>query len=394
MPAEPLVCQLAEYQQIEVALTDSQARQLQATAGTRLTLTPSSRGYKIRASSYVGSVSVSGVAVHVLPKVPVANVLHLMTWSTERITFGDDEIGQATGSLTAAVAAWYARMLERTLVLGVDRSYVEEADHVVALRGRIDWPAQARAVGLPTPIACRYDDWSLDTRANRIVAAAALALLRNREVPPQSAFTLRRLLKLLAGVGPLRPEDLSGHAPNLSRLNEHYRTILDLARHILRAGGPAQGAGGSGVSCFMVNMNDVFEDWVFASLTRRLRGSWRVDKRSIPLDVTGTVPTEPDLLFSDQSGMNVLVADCKYKLTSNGLGRNADYYQLLAYCTTLVLPRGVLLYCDSDGDAPAPPRSIEVRRAGTLLETFRVRLSGSFADIDQELDRLTLHLRP
>lgn len=392
MPAEPLVCQLPEYQQIEVGLTDGQARQLQAAAGTRLTLTPSAHGYLVRASSHVGSIAVPGIVLHVLPKVPVANVLHLMTWSTERIAFSQDESAHAAGSLTAAVAAWYARMLERTLVLGVDRSYVEEADQVVALRGRIDWPAQIGAVGLPTPIACRYDEWSLDTRANRIVAAAALALLRNPAVPPQSAFTLRRLLKLLAGVSPLRPDDLHAHDV-LTRLNEHYRTVVQLARLVLHAGGPAQGAGHAAVSSFMVNMNDVFEDCVFASLKQRLRGTWGVEKRKVPLDIAGHVPTEPDLLFTDRFGTNVLVADSKYKLTSDGRGRNADYYQLLAYCTSLGLHRGVLIYCDTDGNVPAPPRSIHVREASTVLETFRVRLAGSFDDIASEFDRLAEHLR-
>lgn len=393
MPAEPLVYQLAEYQQIEAGLSDGQARQLQAAAGSRLTLTPSSRGYLIRASSHVGSIAVPGIVLHVLPKVPVVNILHLMTWSTERISLGRDEPDQATGSLTAAVAAWYSRMLERTLVLGVDRSYVEEADRVVALRGRIDWPAQTRAVGLPTPIACRYDEWSLDTRANRIVAAAALALLRNPAVPPQPAFTLRRLLRLLAGVGPLRPDDLSAQHDFLTRLNEHYRTTVQLARLVLHAGGLAQGAGHAAVSSFMVNMNDVFEDYVFASLKQRLRGTWEVDKRKVPLDIAGHMPTEPDLLFTDRLGANALVADSKYKLTSDGRGRNADYYQLLAYCTSLGLRRGVLIYCDTDGNGPTPPRSIQVREARTVLETFRVRLAGSFDDIASEFDRLAQHLR-
>jgi len=392
MPPEPLVCQLAEYQQIEVELTDIVARQLQAVAGARLTLSPSPHGYRVRASSHVGSIAVPGVVVHVVPKVPVENVIHLMTWSTERISFSQSEIGHASRTLTAAVAAWYARMLERTLVLGVDRAYLEEADRVVALRGRIDWPAQTKAVGLPTPIACRYDEWSLDTRPNRIAAAAALHLLRNPAVPPHAAFALRRLLKLLSGVGPLRPDDLSDHNDVLTRLNEHYRSTLRLARIILRASGPSQGAGHAEVSAFMVNMNDVFEDFVFASLKQRLRGTWGVDKRTIPLDVAHHVPTEPDLLFTDQSGANVLVADSKYKLINDGRGRNADYYQLLAYCTSLGLPRGVLIYCDA-GDVGRPPRAIEVRRSGTVLETFQVGLSGSFKDIEREFDRLARHLR-
>ena len=133
-------------------------------------------------------------------------------------------------------------------------------------------------------------------------------------------------------------------------------------------------------------------DFVFVSLKHRLRGTWGVDKRTIPLDVAQHVPTEPDLLFTGQSGTNVLVADSKYKLISDGRGRNADYYQLLAYCTSLGLPRGVLIYCDA-ADAQRPPRAIEVRQSGTVLETFQVSLSGSIDDIAREFDRLSRHLR-
>ena len=175
-------------------------------------------------------------------------------------------------------------------------------------------------------------------------------------------------------------------------MNEHYRNTLQLARLILQAGGPTQGAGHAAITSFMVNMNSVFEDFVFASLKRRLHGTWDVDKVKVPLDVASHVPTEPDLLFSDRTGTRVLVADTKYKLTSDGRGHNADYYQLLAYCTSLGLPRGVLIYCDITGDAVAPPRTIKVRNSGTTLETFRVRLSGSFTDIAREFDRLVSHL--
>ena len=232
----------------------------------------------------------------------------------------------------------------------------------------------------------------MDTRTNRIVAAAAHVLLRNPAVTPASSFLLRRLLKMLAGVGPLRPDDVA-NVEVLTRLNQHYSGAMGLAKLILRSAGPAHGAGQASVSAFMVDMNAVFEDFVYANLRHRLRGVWDTSRQVVvPLDVAGRVPSEPDLLFTDRSGVHMLVADTKYKLTTDGRGRSADYYQLLAYCTALGLPRGVLIYCDTDGPAPAPPRSVEVRHAGTVLETFRVRLAGSAADITEELDRLARHL--
>lgn len=388
-----LTMEIVEHKQADVQMSDQQARMLQVVAGPRLVVSPNTAGYSVRASSYVGSITIPGLVVHVVPKIPVDNVLHMLTWSAHRITFDHHEVTHTTRSLTPAVAAWYARMLERALALGIDRAYVEGSDRLVALRGRIDWPAQSTAAGLPTPISCRYDEWSIDTRANRIVAGAALALLRNPVVPAQSAFSLRRLLKLLQGVGPLRADDLTHPAPLFNRLNLHYESTVHLARLILEGAGHGHGGGAEPVSAFMVDMNVVFEDFVYASLHLRLRGVWTVARQQlVPLGDQGQVPGEPDLIFRDVSGNPVLVADCKYKLTSDGRGRSGDYYQLLAYCTALGLPRGVLIYCDAGDATPVPARSVHVRNTQTTLETARVQLSGSPETISRALDHLALQI--
>lgn len=389
--AEPI--EIAEYETTETDLSARQAQLLQAAAGKRLTVTPSSGGYSVRASSYVGSISIEGRVVHVVPKIPVSNLLYLLTWSTHRVSFDHVDAGHAMHHLTAAVAAWYARALEQALVLGVDRTYVEETDRLVAIRGRVDWPAHINALGLPTPISCRFDEWSIDTRPNRLVVAAALALLRNPTVAPESAFTLRRLLKLLPGVGPLHSDDLTNPAPMINRLNQHYESSVTLAQLILHGSGHAHGSGTASVSAFMVDMNAVFEDFVFSNLRHRLRDIWSVTRQEVvPLGTRGgQIPGEPDLLFRDTSGAPVLVADSKYKLTSDGRGHSSDYYQLLAYCTALGLPRGVLIYCEV-GHAAAPAKTVQVRNTNTVLETARVRLSGSPKEISEEFARLTRQL--
>src|SRR3954467_12473822 len=101
---------VAEYASIEHDLTEEQARELQSTAGARLTVAPSAAGYRITASSYVGAVSVPGFLLYVKPKVPVRNLLHLLTWSTQRLQFDQSDLDFAADELTAALAALYARM--------------------------------------------------------------------------------------------------------------------------------------------------------------------------------------------------------------------------------------------------------------------------------------------
>jgi len=233
---------VAEYATIDHCLTEVQARQLQSAAGARLTVAPSASGYRITASSYVGAISVPGFLLYVKPKVPVLNLLHLLTWSTQRLQFEQSDLDFAADELTAALAALYVRMLERTLVLGIDRAYVQEEAKLIAIRGRVDWPVQSHSVGLATPVACRYDEWSMNTRPNRLVKAAAQVLIRQPGVALNDAHGLRRLLALLDLVGPLYPGDLAG-STNLTRLNAHYEGVTRLARLILRASGTSHTAG-------------------------------------------------------------------------------------------------------------------------------------------------------
>lgn len=64
------------------------------------------------------------------------------------------------------------------------------------------------------------------------------------------------------------------------------------------------------------------------------------------------VRMKPDLEFR-RRGATAYVGNMKYKLTGDARARTADYYQLLAYTTTLDLPEGVLIYCLADGGAPS-----------------------------------------
>ena len=88
----------------------------------------------------------------------------------------------------------------------------------------------------------------------------------------------------------------------------------------------------------------------------------------------------------------VLVADAKYKLTSN-LGNNADHYQLLAYSTVLGVQAGVLIYCERDGGEQAevdgiPVQHLDVRNTKVRNYVYRLDISGSLGDIHARLDQL------
>ena len=195
-----------------------------------------------------------------------------------------------------------------------------------------------------------------------------------------------------------------------TRLNEHYRPALRLARLILANCTLQDQHGDTAASAFMLDMNDLFEQFVTARLQRELRGRLEVAAQLRPhLDVERRVEIRPDLTLR-QSGETVGVADLKYKLadrdtdaarTAGPLARHGDYYQLLAYTTALGLTEGTLVYCaDVNENEPAEQQirdgtlarsTITVQHAGTKLHAVAIDLSGSPSDIDAQITALAEH---
>ena len=176
-----------------------------------------------------------------------------------------------------------------------------------------------------------------------------------------------------------------------TRLNRHCRGAEHLARMILGNSSLLNAAGTSGAAVFLIDMNKAFEDFVASRLTRYLHGQLLVrTQKPDQLDTDGHTRIIPDLTFEHHPGLPAYVADTKYKITSSGFGREADYYQILAYATALNLPEGMLIYCQHDGTTP--PRQISVRHLGTQLTTWALHLNRAPRHLEQDMQELAGHI--
>lgn len=192
-------------------------------------------------------------------------------------------------------------------------------------------------------------------------------------------------LRATSYAGAIRVDPRAIPPVNLTRLNSYYEPALRMAEVILRSGGVRDRAGTLEASTFLIDMNHLFERFVTIQLRRLLAGKLEVrDQEQTHLDVGRKIPMRPDLVFY-RRGEPVLVADIKYKLTDDGLGCNADYYQLLAYCTALDIEAGVLVY---SADGPADGASAVVAHGPQVLRVMPVALGGTRADIDLAVSAL------
>ncbi|WP_420612402.1 McrC family protein [Candidatus Spongiisocius sp.] len=393
-----------EYDTVDVALSDRRARRLDSEAGRYLSVTPhpDPEIWSVTAREYVGTLVVDDMRILIRPKIRPENLFLLLEVGLPEQAWRKEDFDyEINPDLLLSLVSFYARTLETTLARGLYRSYRNRNEDLKAIRGRIDFGRQLSRARLPMPVACRYGEFTSDVLENRGLRAAIRLSLRVAGVPPSDRRRLMRELVAMEEVSdtPVSGDDLQ--RIHYTRLNDHYRPALGLARLLLDNLTLVDRRGGTTAASFMVNMNDLFERFVTERLRHALHGRLTVeDQTDDYLDIEKAVRIRPDLRFHHPgSGSVTYVGDIKYKLTSDAVARSADYYQLLAYTTALDLPEGVLIYCQTDGGKPAG--KITVRHAGKRLHVRPVNLSGSPAEVAREIEVLATwiadrseHVRP
>ena len=401
-------------------LTGDQAGALnRAGDGKYLSIEPSepSGHWQVSAHNYVGSINVGGLQVLVRPKIPLRNLFLLLEVGLRERDWRDEATRyETTGDLLPALVSFFARAAETTLARGLYHSYRERHDRLVAMRGRIDMDRQLTRPGVAIPTACRFTDFTADLIENSYMKAAVSRSLRVAGVQPVDRRRLMQHLVTLEDVGDVRHHPADYDSVVFTRLNEHYKPALRLARLVLENLTLQDAIGETQASSFMLDMNELFERFVTERLRRALRGRLAVkDQQTSHLDAERRVAIRPDLTFGS-SGSTRFVADIKYKLTDDSAGGpNADLYQLLAYTTALDLPEGMLIYC-LDADEPdsdsrtsstlgasfadqmaaatalpagnASVSSVRVRHAGTVLHRYALKLSGTSDDVGRNMKAL------
>jgi 5-methylcytosine-specific restriction enzyme subunit McrC len=177
-------------------------------------------------------------------------------------------------------------------------SYLQREEALPTIRGRVRFAEQARRrYDLPLPIEVRYDDYTVDVEANRLVKAALRRIERLRLRDPRLRRRTAEALASFDGVSDVIFD--ARHLPTFSytRLDERYRPVLELAALLVRNTSVDLHPGAATTSSILFDMNDVFEDFVFAAIGDELRSilptryRWRQGK-SIALDEDRSVRAE------------------------------------------------------------------------------------------------------
>jgi 5-methylcytosine-specific restriction enzyme subunit McrC len=171
-------------------------------------------------------------------------------------------------------------------------------------------------------------------------------------------------------------EYLPGSIPelNFTRINRHWEVAARLAELILRQQSLRDRKGGIKGTTFTVDMNKLFERFVEEIVREEAQRAGYQLVPQAPRYLTKKIPIRPDLVLR-RGGQDFAVADVKYKELEPEKWSHADLYQLLAYCVSLGLPAGLLIYASA-----RPLERHLVHRAGVGLELVGIEMSSKPRD--------------
>jgi 5-methylcytosine-specific restriction enzyme subunit McrC len=325
----------------------------------------------LRARGVVGVIAADGCVMEILPK----------------IEFPGEEGAEATGSIRRrlvqmiAVALdlkidagqvtkldWQRETLLEILIRlfseklvdavrqGMPRRYVEQADDLPVLRGRLDVTRQFTVLSAePSRLACRFDALTADIALNRIMKAAVAQLTRIARTADNQR-RLRELAFAYADIANVPILSLRWDHVVLDRTNSRWRELLNLARLLLGERFQTTSAGGSDGFSLLFEMSSLFEEYVARMLNRALLDTaLRVVSQGGRLfcletdDRRGLFQTRPDILVKRGNEV-VQIIDTKWKRIASRIDdpkqgvSQGDVYQMMAYGQLYKCDRLTLLY--------------------------------------------------
>ena len=353
--------------------------------------------YHLTPGSEVGSLEVEDLSVRIEPKIGVTQLLSLACYAVDRIKLQPHDFNfQRDSALPDALALALISAARRAFSRGLLHGYLTREEAMYAVRGRIRFDEQIRRrFGIPMPVEVRYDDFTDDITANRLIKAAVHVLGMKRLRSSEAHNGLVRIAATLGSVSLV--EFSTGNVPKVEfdHLNAHYREVVALSRMALQHNAYQLERGAVRAPGLLVDMIRLFQEFVTVALREELGvpeerfGESEIDTLDDPATGDdGRVKLRPDLVWRDGSRC-VFVGDVKYKSIEDERVRNSDLYQMLAYVTALDLPGGLLIYAKGEAEAA----KYRVRRSGKLLEVDALDLSGPLECVLQRVRGLAERVR-
>jgi 5-methylcytosine-specific restriction enzyme subunit McrC len=320
-------------------------------------------GVEIRATSWVGRITLGRLAITVRPKIQGAPFLSLLryAYSMRNLdTYTTTGYGTATDSFEDLIVEQLANEAAELLSRGLHRDYLRFNAALGSPSGRIDFGQMVHATAAArSAVVCTYYNRSDAVLLNRVLLAG-LRLATRASADNQLCARVSRLAQILEATVPrivLTQADIDKARQIVDRRTTAYSSALILIEILAKGMGIslAEENDAAQLPGFLFDMNRFFQALISRFLKEeltgfsiqdeyQLRGIFEYDPANNPQRRRAVVP-RPDFLVTS-SGQVKEFLDAKYRdLWTNALPPNM-LYQLVIYALSKSTgaPRSTILY--------------------------------------------------
>lgn len=335
------------------------------------------RQWRLTAQGWAGFIRLTEtLALSLQPKTSICNLFGMFEYAyrLNSFDFGHGLIStQSLQEVYEQLASVLARRILDRSRKGLYRAYLPEDQRLAYIRGRFDVPASVRRPW-DANLRCHYHEHTADVEENQILAWTLWRIVRSGYCRERVLPVVRQAYRAVQSFTSLQPFSPDACDERLyHRLNQDYRPLHALSRFFLAQSGPSHYIGDRQMAPFVVNMAQLYEQFVAEWLVAHKPDGWRVKKQtSLSYGSHGQRSFRPDIIIEDAvTGRTMLVLDTKYKV--NASPDDADIAQMVAYAVMTGCRETALIY-------PSLPENAETYS----LQGIRVH-SVSFA-VDGDLE--------
>lgn len=332
-------------------LTEEQANRLRQHFGRYLSIQPAWQfgAWELTAKQYVGVIMLDDLRIHIEPKVNLQNLFYMLTYAYDLADFRREAAGLAPSEeIFEFIVVIFLRQVEQLVQRGIHRAYITQEENQPYLRGRLMLADHLRHNALHVQrFYQRTNEFTADVLENRILRYTLSLLARLDYRQSGLRQQIHRVASAFAEISPVPISPAECDRVVYTRLNAAYRPRINLARLLIQHLSLESATGSNQFASYLLDMNKVFELFVARYLTSHFAGDPSIQIEIQPdiwLDADRQEKGVPDIVLL-RGGQRYLVLDTKYK-RFYGKPDEADRNQMVTYCHTLGLPRGVLIYAD------------------------------------------------
>jgi 5-methylcytosine-specific restriction enzyme subunit McrC len=316
---------------------------------------------KLRAEAVTGVVRVGNTDIEIAPKFlgSTEGSWQSILWRILMVVEGgyvDENLTSAHHGTALAIPDLLAEMFlasyAQGAARGLPRSYLSEKNQGNSLRGTFDISRISEWISRPWILPYIADFFTDDTTLTRLLRWSANCLAATVKLPSR-AKALREIAASLAHVGRRPPHLIDARRTQLSAQHQGLEGARMVGLLLLEGAGVNHATGKHALSGFLWNSDTIYENYIFwlcqrAANQREMKATKNEVAFGHILDGEGSkLKTTPDIVFRNETGNPIAVADAKYKLLGSR-PKASDIYQVFTAGHILGCQKVSLIYPSSN----------------------------------------------